>query len=173
MEPRSEAPLDPAVRPATLADAGAIAEIYNESIRAGDATMDDVCKTAADIGSYIDGFGDREAYLVLEEDETIVGWGVIKRYSDRLGYRFACETSVYLRRHRTGNGYGTRLQQALLAQCRAFGYHHVVVKIFASNAGSINFHRRLGFEMVGIQREIGFKAGRWQDVAIMQCVLRE
>lgn len=173
MEHPPEALLDPAVRRATHADASAIAEIYNESIRAGDSTMDDVCKTEGDIRAYMDGFDGRETYLVLEAADGIVGWGIIKRYSDRPGYRFACETSVYLRRHLTGNGYGTRLQASLLAQCRAFGYHHVVVKIFASNTGSINFHRRLGFEMVGIQREIGFKAGRWRDVAIMQCVLQE
>lgn len=171
MEDSSATVPGPAVRPASYADAAAIAEIYNESVRAGDATMDDVYKTGNDIRAYMDRLDARETYLVLETDRAVAGWGIIKRYSDRLGYRFACETSVYLRRHLTGKGYGTRLQEALLRQCRAFGYHHVVVKIFATNTGSIRFHERLGFEMVGIQREIGFKQGAWKDVAVMQCVL--
>jgi phosphinothricin acetyltransferase len=162
---------DPAVRPASYADAEAIAEIYNESIRAGDATMDEAGKTADEIRANMERFDDQETYLVFETEGAVAGWGIIKRYSDRAGYRFACETSVYFRRHLTGKGYGTRLQEALLRQCRAFGYHHVVVKIFASNTGSIKFHGRLGFDMVGIQREIGYKRGAWKDVAIMQCVL--
>jgi phosphinothricin acetyltransferase len=33
---------------------------------------------------------------------------------------------------------------------------------------SIALHKSCGFELVGIEREIGRKFGRWLDVAVMQ-----
>lgn len=159
------------IRDATLGDATVIAEIYSESIAIGDSTMHDEPKTAEAIRSQMEGFSDREGFMVLERDGFIVGWGVIKLYSHRTGYRFCCETSVFLRRSETRNGYGSYLKKAVIERCREYGYHHLLARIFADNEGSIEYNRSLGYELVGIQREIGFKDGRWQDVAIMQLVL--
>ncbi len=152
-------------------DAAAIAEIYNESVRAADATMDEDEKIAAEVRRQIEGFGPRETILVLEGGARILGWGIIKRYSDRPGYRFCCETSVYLRRDEVARGYGPRIKLALIERCRQYGYHHLVAKIFADNIRCIEYNLRLGYERVGIQREIGYKNGRWHDVAILQLVL--
>ena len=161
------------LRDATPADAAAIAAIYNESIAAGDSTMDAVPQRTADIRAQMDAFDDREAYVVLERGGDLLGWGIVKRYSDRPGYRFAAETSVYLRRDETGQGYGSRLQAALLERCRALGYHHLVAKIWATNTVSIRMHETFGYEIVGTQREIGYRGGRWIDVVIMQCILED
>jgi phosphinothricin acetyltransferase len=159
------------IRDAIPDDAGAIAAIYNESIAANDSTMDDVPKTAADIRQQMSYFHEREALLVLEQKGEVLGWGIIKRYSDRPGYRFCCETSLYIRRALTRRGYGSRIEQALIDRCRQLGYHHLVAKIWATNHGSITMHERFGYEIVGTQREVGYKDGRWQDVTIMQCLL--
>lgn len=167
------------IRDASQKDAAAIAKIYNESIAVGDATMDGVDKTAGDIQSWLDGFSKRETILVLVEpvddalSEQVVGWGIIKRYSDRFGYRFCCETAVYLRRDQVGRGLGTRMKKALIERCKAYGYHHLVAKIFADNQASIQYNLRLGYEMVGTQREIGWKNGQWQDVTILQLILSD
>ena len=163
---------DHVLRVATRADAAAIAAIYNESIAAGDATMDERIFSAADIEDQLARFGPGEAYVVLERgDGVVVGWGRLARYSDRAGYRFTAETSVYCRRCERGRGYGGRLQTHLHALARTHGYHHLVAKILASNVGSVRFHERFGFTLVGVQREVGFKAGRFIDVAIMQRVV--
>jgi phosphinothricin acetyltransferase len=159
------------IRDATPADAAIIAAIYNESIVANDSTMDDIPNTPADIRQQMAHFNNREVFLVLEEEGEVLGWGIIKRYSNRPGYRFCCETAVYIRRGLMRRGYGSRIEQALIDRCRQFGYHHLVAKIWATNIGSIKMHERFGYEIVGTQREIGFKNGQWQDVTIMQCIL--
>jgi L-amino acid N-acyltransferase YncA len=159
------------LRDATTADAAAISEIYNESIRHGDATMDSVLKSVDDIRRQIEEFGPRETILVLERGSRPLGWGIIKKYSERLGYRYCCETSVYLFRSEIGQGYGSRIKRALIERCREYGYHHLVARIFADNIASIEYNRRFGYEIVGVQREIGYKNGHWQDVAVMQLVL--
>lgn len=121
----------------------------------------------------LSGFHQRECMLVVEDENSIYGWGLVKRYSDRIGYRVACETSIYLDRDATGRGYGSKLQAALVKRAGELEYHHIVAKIWASNEGSLRFHERFGYEMVGVQREVGYMGGRWRDVAIMQCILKD
>ncbi len=148
-----------------------IAAIYNQAILAGGITFHEQTVSAAYIHKWVAKFCDRESLLVLENNAQILGWGVVKQYSDRSGYRFCCETSIYLDDAVRGKGYGNLLQKALLTKVTELNYHHVVLKIVATNQSSIRFHEKFGFEIVGTQKEIGFTQGRWQDVVIMQLVL--
>ena len=159
------------VRKYLNSDFQAIADIYNQAIVKGGITFDNRCFTSEDIESIVAKFNERQTMLVATQDNLVVGWGIIKQYSDRPGYDVCCETSIYLSFDHIGKGYGSILQTALLEKVAEFGYHHVVAKIVASNQGSIQFHQRFGFEMVGIQKEIGFMGGVWYDVAIMQLIM--
>lgn len=161
------------IRDCVPADAAVIAEIYNEHIRAGGSTMDTEEKTTEGMNDLIKGFNDRETILILENRGDIRGWGIIKRYSNRIGYRICCETSVYLGSRHVRKGYGTRMKKALIVRCKEWGYHHLVAKIFAVNEASIEYNKRLGYEVVGRQREIGYRDGKWQDVVIMQLILAD
>ena len=184
MNDELEAGTGPLVREAGAEDASTIAEISNASIVAGDATMELVLKSAEDIRRWIEGFNRRETILLLEQAASrhqdpagaprrVLGWGIIKRYSDRGGYRFACETAVFLRRGEVGKGHGSRIKRALIERARALRYHHMVAKISADNTRSIEYNKKFGYELVGIQKEIGFRKGRWCDVAILQLVLHD
>lgn len=159
------------IRDATPQDSAVIAEIYNESIRAADSTMIDRPLNASDILHQIATFTEREGYVVLENKGVILGWGVIKPFSKEPAYRFTAETSVFLRRDEVGKGYGKRLKRFLIDRCRAYGYHHLVARIWARNTVSIEYNRTFGYEIVGIQREIGYMHDQWQDIALMQLVL--
>lgn len=161
------------IRECRIEDCAAFADIYNVYVRQGTSTMDAEEKDAAYYEHVITGFNDRETILTLEEGGEVVGWGIIKRYSDRLGYRVACETSVYLDPNHLRKGYGSLMKKALIVRCKEYGYRHLVAKIFAENEGSIAYNERLGYEVVGRQREIGFRNGRWMDVVIMQLILED
>ena len=152
-------------------DCQAIADIYNQAIIQGGITMDERCYSAQDIRSMVTKFNEREIILIGEQDSQIIGWGKIARYSDRSGYSVCCETSIYLSFSAIGKGYGSSLQTELLKKATEFNYHHVVAKITAINQGSIKFHQKFGFEIVGVQKEIGFMRGSWYDVVIMQLLL--
>lgn len=161
----------PEIRDATPDDTAAIAAIYNESVEARDSTMQLDLVSSETVEHWIGAQGEREAVLVMGEEERVVGYGLVKRYSSRGGYRFAAETSVYLRRDRTEEGLGSTLQSALIERARAFDYHHLVAKLWAENERSRALHRKFGYELVGVQREIGCVEGEWRDVAIMQKIL--
>jgi len=156
---------------ASSADYQSIAEIYNEFIVLGTATMDETLKTADDIAGWVKKFHNREKLYVLKEDLNIIGWGIIKRYSDREGYRFTCETAVYLTATKVAKGYGTMMKKHLIAECKKLNYKHLVAKIFASNKGSIAYNEKLGYTIVGTQNQIGFKNNKWQNIVIMQYII--
>jgi len=156
------------IRPAIASDYASIASIYNEAIAAGGITMDGQYKQAEDIQAIAEKMGAREIYLVGETAQVVVGWGILKAYSDRLGYQVACETSIYLSFAETGKGYGKALQTALMQKVAEYKYHHIVAKILGANTASIQFHQRLGFEIVGVQKQIGFMNDHWHDVVILQ-----
>jgi phosphinothricin acetyltransferase len=60
---------------------------------------------------------------------------------------------------------------ALIERARAAGKHVMVAGIEAGNAASIQLHRKLGFEQVGLLKEVGTKFGRWLDLAFLQLTL--
>ena len=53
-------------RECTLDDAWLIADIYNESIKAGNASMEDELKTPRYIEQWLHKFNDREQIVILE-----------------------------------------------------------------------------------------------------------
>lgn len=159
------------IRPARPEDAPAIAAIFNETILARDATMVLDPVSAQAMAERVSGLHERETLLVLEEDSSVEGWGIVKFYSDRPGYARTCETSVFLRRNRTGKGLGSMLQEALLEAAQKADFHHVLVRIWAANTSSIAMHAKFGFTEVGTQKEVGYVDGQWIDVTIMQCLL--
>jgi len=148
------------------------AAICNEYILQGTSTMEESPYDKGRVKKIINHLGDREAAFVLLKGTEMIGYSVIKKYSDREGYRFACETSTYLTKSETGKGYGTYLKKWIMAHCKALGYHHIVAKIFATNQVSIHYNLKLGYEIVGTQKEIGYKHGRWVDVVIMQYLIK-
>ncbi|MFK7908851.1 MAG: N-acetyltransferase family protein [Chitinophagales bacterium] len=161
------------IRDFQLPDAQAVAEIYNQHTMSYTATMDAVIRTTEDIEGWYHKFGERELMKVGEVDGEIVGWGVIKKYSDRVGYRTSCETAVYFKNSATGKGYGTQMKKVLIEVCKELKYRHLVAKIWAANTASIEYNRKQGYEIVGTQKEVGYLNGKWIDVTIMQLVLRD
>ena len=160
-----------AIETAKPSDFATIASIYNEYIRLGNSTMEEKIHEAADIQKWVEKFNSREKLYILRSQGIVIGWGIIKRYSDRSGYRFACETAIYLTQSELRKGYGSLMKNHLIEQCRAMEYRHLVAKIFATNTASIEYNLRLGYDIVGRQKEIGFKNGQWMDVVIMQYLI--
>jgi phosphinothricin acetyltransferase len=68
-------------------------------------------------------------------------------------------------------GIGTLLMDRLIEIARESGFHSIVARIEASGTASRALHASRGFELVGIERQVGRKFNRWLDVAIMQLML--
>lgn len=152
------------IRSATESDLIIIADIYNQYL--GKATMDLQQATADSYRKYLS--ADREKLIIAEIGTEIIGWSLVKKYSDRIGYAKSCETSTFLKESAIGKGYGTTLKKQTIKECKKLGYTHLVAKIMSVNKTSINYNLKLGYEVVGEQKNIGYINGKKHNVTIMQ-----
>jgi L-amino acid N-acyltransferase YncA len=79
---------------------------------------------------------------------------------------------VYVARNHQGQGVGKLLLTAIVEAARSRGFHTMLARIVDGHEASIRLHQSVGFELVGIEREVGRKFHRWLDVALMQLMLR-
>ena len=167
----------PRLRLATADDAEAIRRIYNHEVEHTTATMDLVPRSLADQRAWLaDRSGAFSAVVAVigpPEAEEVAGFAALSPYKERAAYRTSVEDSVYVRRDLGGRGIGRMLLEHVLDIAAASGFHTVIARIEASGEASRALHARCGFELIGIEREIGRKFNRWLDVAVMQCLLTD
>jgi L-amino acid N-acyltransferase YncA len=159
------------IRPARLADAPAVAAIYNEGIEGREATLETRLRSPSELEERIVA-GDHPL-LVAELDGEVVGWAGLAPYSDRPAYRGVAECSVYVASARRGQGVGTRLLDALAREAERHGFHKLLGKLFPTNPASVALVRRCGFREVGLHRRHGRLDGEWRDVLLVELLLGE
>ena len=111
------------------------------------------------------------AWLVLEVDGEVVGFAYGGPFMARAAYRWAAAVSVYLEPGRRRTGGGQALYEALFERLAARGHRVLLAGVALPNEASTGLHLALGFEHVGTYRRVGWKLGRWHDVAWYQRVL--
>lgn len=160
------------IRPATQADAKAIADIYNPYIRDTVITFEYDPVTPEEIAGRIAKIQQAFDWLVMEDDTgRIVGYAYYGKFRERKAYDGTVETSVYFDASATGKGYGKVLYRALIEAIRARGYREVIGCLALPNEASVALHEKLGFAKVGHFPGTGFKFGRYVDVGFWQLSL--
>jgi phosphinothricin acetyltransferase len=157
------------IREATSDDAEAIRLIYNHEVENETSTMDLVSRTletqrewiAARSGAFC-------AVVAVDSSGTVLGFGALSEYKDRSGYRSTVENSVYVRRDVARRGIGKQILLHLLETATVSGFHSVIARIEAQSLASRGLHSSCGFELVGIEKQVARKFGKWLDVAVMQ-----
>lgn len=163
------APLN--IRSATARDAPAIQAIYAPIVRGTAISFEDVPPTAEEMAQRITIVSEAYPYLAAERDGTVVGYAYGSVHRARPAYRHSVEVTVYVRESARGTGVGRALYRALLPALAEGGFHMAFAGIALPNPGSIALHEAVGFEQIGVFREIGFKFGRWHDVGWWQRAL--
>ena len=162
------------IRRALVSDAAAICEIYNHEVQFETSTFDLVPRTLETQSAWITArSGAFSAIVCVTPEDEVVGFGALSEYRDRAAYSTSVENSVYVKRDLGRRGIGRLILKTLLEQAADTGFHVVMARIEASGTASRALHESCGYTLVGIEREIGRKFGRWLDVALMQCVLHE
>ena len=152
-------------------DAEATRTIYNTEVTGSTVTFDLVPRSLEEQRDWIEARSGAMAVVVAETDGEVVGFAALSRYRSRPAYSTTVEDSVYVRHDQRGNGVGRALLAELVEVAAARGFHTMMARIVGGHDASIGLHRSLGFEMVGIEKEVGRKFGRWLDVVLMQRML--
>jgi L-amino acid N-acyltransferase YncA len=156
------------IRDALLDDLPAITDIYNEAILETVATFDTEPKTQDEQKTWFMEHGEKNPLLVAEESGSIIGWAALSKWSDRCAYSDAAEISLYVKKDHQGEGIGRKLMQALLDKGQKAGLHTVLARIAEGNEVSVHLHQAMGFQHIGIMKEVGKKFNRLLDVYLMQ-----
>lgn len=168
-------PVSLRVRDAVDADLPTIQSIYAEHVLHGFGSFEELPPDLEEMRGRFENITRRAfPYLVAEEAGRILAFAYAAPYRPRPAYRHSVEDSVYVASDAQRRGCGRALLSSLIERMERAGYRQMVAIVGDSgNAGSIELHRSLGFELRGQLNAVGFKHGRWVDVVILQRALGE
>lgn len=161
------------IRPADLGDAEAIAEIYNREVLGSTATFDLVPRSIDEQRSWLLERSGAHAVIVAVDDDlgAVAGFASLSPFRSRPAYSTTVESSVYVHHEFRQRGIAKALMTELSTTAKSHGFHSMVARISDSQGASLALHESLGFALVGVEREVGRKFGRWLDVSVMQVLL--
>jgi phosphinothricin acetyltransferase len=159
------------IRTARQEDLPEILEIYGWHVRHGLASFEEQPPELAEFTERWRAVVDRGLpWLVAGVDGKVLGYAYAAPYRARPAYRHSVEDSVYVAPDAARQGLGAKLLARVIADCEGLGHIRQMIAIIGNsgNEGSIGLHARLGFEMVGTLKSVGFKHGGWVDTVMMQ-----
>lgn len=152
-------------------DAAACLAIYAPFITDSAVSFETTPPSVSEFAERIARHSQTHAYLVAEDDGKVIGFAYGSPHRERAAYRWTAETSIYVDPAHHGRGVGTKLYEQLLDLLRAQGIRMALAGATLPNDASIALHRRCGFIQVGVLPSVGWKFGRWHDVAWLACDL--
>ena len=159
------------IRVATTDDAAAIDAIYNHYVANATCTWQYAPSPPDERRAAIAEQDAAHPITVALLDGEIVGFGSLKIYNKREGYRFTVENTVYVHPARQRRGIGRALLADLIERARATGHHSIIASISGDQDASVALHRAAGFVEVGRMKELGVKFGKWLDCVYLQKLL--
>jgi L-amino acid N-acyltransferase len=164
------------IRLATFADAEAILAIYNVEVENHTSTFDLVPRTLEGQRNWLTERSGAFAAVVAtmenpDGEEQVVGFASLSPYKERPAYRPTVENSVYVSRDHGGLGIGRTIMEHLIELARESGFHSMIARIEAGSDASLALHGAFGFDLVGVEKEVGRKFNRWLSTAVMQKML--
>jgi len=158
------------IRPATAADAAAIAAVYRPYVTDTVISFEADPPDAAEMSRRMSE-PPLLPWLVAVRGGRVVGYAYASRHRGRAAYRWGADVSVYLDGDERGRGTGRALYGELLPILRDLGYVAAYAGIALPNPASVRLHESIGFALVGVYRRVGYKQGRWHDVGWWQLAL--
>jgi L-amino acid N-acyltransferase YncA len=151
-------------------DLGAVHAIYAHHVLNGLGSFELKPPSAGELRQRMEAILDRGLpYIVAHANGPLGGFAYASSFRPRQAYRFTVEDSVYVAPGMERRGIGRALLAELIARCSARGMRQMIAVIGDSgNLASIELHERLGFTRTGLLPSVGFKAGRWVDIVLMQ-----
>jgi len=160
-------------RLARIEDAPAIREIYNLEVLESTVTFDLMPRSLEEQETWLAERNGAHCVVVVLDRDVLVGFASLSPYRMRPAYNTTVESSIYIHRDHQRRGVGRLLLAELLSAAAAHGFHSVMARIVGGHKASIALHEAAGFRVVGVEREVGRKFGRWQDVVLMQHMVTE
>ena len=159
------------IRRAVPEDAEAIRAIYNNEVTNSLVTLDLIPRSQAEQRHWIAEHSGVYPAIVAVINDNVCGFASLSPYRARPGYSTTVEDSIYVNSAYRKMGVGTTLLNGILDLANQHGFHACMARVMADHQASLTLHESCGFVLVGIEREVGRKFGKWLDVALLQKLL--
>ena len=141
-------------------DGAACAAVYAPYVEGSIVSFEEEAPDAAEMTRRIAATTREFPWLVAERDGEVAGYAYGSRHRDRAAYRWAADVAVYIDAPPPRPGHRPRAAtRAASLGCATRTCAGRAPGSPCPNDASVGLHEALGFELVGVYREIGFKAG--------------
>jgi phosphinothricin acetyltransferase len=154
-------------------DARVLSAIYAPYVEHTTVSFEETPPTPEEMARRIEKARTQWQWLVAEVDGVVVGYAYGTQHRERPAYRWSVEVSAYVDAKYHRRGVGRTLYDALFVDLAERGFCNAFAGITLPNEASVALHTRMGFTSIGVFRSIGWKFGRWHDVAWFQRRLRD
>ena len=159
------------IRPAAAGDAAGCLAIYAPFVLDTWVSFETEVPDAAEMARRISANSASHGWVVADVGGTIAGYAYGSAHRTRAAYASSCDVAIYVDPAYGRRGIGRALYAQLLPILAERGFHAAFAGIAQPNEGSVALHQAMGFEPVGIYREVGWKLGDWRDVSWWQRLL--
>ncbi|WP_017317534.1 arsinothricin resistance N-acetyltransferase ArsN1 family B [Mastigocladopsis repens] len=111
-------------------------------------------------------------WLVCERYGKVVGYVYAAPHRERAAYQWGVDVSVYIHEAVRCSGIGRALYTSLFEVLVLQGYYSAYAGVTLPNLGSQRLHEVMGFQLIGIYRDVGYKCGAWHDVGWFELSLQ-
>lgn len=158
--------------PMTMEHQTPIMEIFNYHIKTGTAAFPSTPLPEPFFGMLLKKAEGYPSYICKnEESGSIVGFCQLSAYSPFPTFRSAASVTYFLAEDSTEKGIGSLCLAKLEESAKAMGIRHLIAEVSSENEGSLTFHQKHGFTVVGELKEIGYKLDRTFGVVLLQKTL--
>ena len=157
-------PRNATIRPVEQGDAEAIAAIYAPNVTDNVISFELEPPDAQEFRRRIAGITATHPWLVCELGGEVVGYVYGATHNTRAAYQWSTNVTVYIDPARRRSGIGRALYASLFEVLKLQGFYNAYGGITLPNAGSVGLHEAMGFRLVGVYKDVGYKFGAWHDV---------
>jgi len=168
------------IRIASLDDAEKLLKIYAPYVEKTAITFEYDVPSIEEFKRRIETTLQRYPYIVIENENEILGYAYASAFINRSAYDWSAETTIYVKENMRKMGLGKKLYNAIENICKAqnifnlnacIGYPEKEDKYLTKN--SKQFHEHLGYSFVGEFHKCGYKFGKWYNMIWMEKILMD
>ena len=151
------------IRLAVPDDAEAIAQIYAPAVTDNATSFEIIAPDAAEITRRMSTITERYPWIVADENGIVTGYAYGSTHRARHAYQWSAEVSAYVHADYHRKGIGRALYASLFEMLALQGYRSAFAGLTLPNQASEEFHKSLGFSVIGVFPNIGYKNKQWHD----------